>query len=223
MPSMSLTTSQDVFAAVTNLPLGAALVIHDFRWEDYEQLLEVIGERPSLRLNYDSGRLEIVSPLPEHKSCGKVIDLVLYVFSDVHGLSFQSYGTATWKSKELGKGVEPDACYYVKNAARVIGEKKIRLGTHPPPDVCVEIDITNSSIKKLSIYAALSVPEIWRYDGRAFTFYTLSGGKYSAIPESRQLPGLTGPMLVQVIEDCENRGQMIALKAFRRRLRASKR
>jgi Uma2 family endonuclease len=223
MPSMSLTTTQDVLAAAEHLPSGATLVIHEFSWEDYEQLLEALGERPGLRVSYDSGRLEILSTSALHENYGRTVDLITYTFADSRGLNLQSYGSATWKSKALGKGVEPDACYYVKNVNRVLGQDDIRLETHPPPDIAVEIDITNSSLRKLSIYAALSVSEIWRYDGGAFTFYTLTKGKYVEIPESGQLSGLTGSMLLEALEDCRTRGPIIALKAFRRRLRTTKR
>ena len=223
MSSMSLTDSQDLLAAAEHLPSGATLVIHEFSWEDYEQLLEALGERPGLRISYDSGRLEILTTSARRENYGRTVDRIVYAFSELRGLNLQNYGSATWKSKALGRGVEPDACYYVKNVDRVMGEDDIRLETHPPPDIAVEIDITNSSLTKLSIYAALSVPEIWRYDGRAFTFYTLAKGKYLEIPESDQLPGLTGPMLLEALEDCRTRGPIVALKAFRRRVRATKR
>jgi len=223
MPSMSLTTSQDVLAAAEHLPSGATLVIHEFNWDDYEQLLEALSKRPGLRVSYDSGRLEILSTSALHENFSRTVDLITYTFAELRGLNLQNYGSATWKSKALGKGVEPDACYYVENVGRVLGEEDIRLETHPPPDIAVEIDITNSSLRKLSIYAALSVPEIWRYDGRAFTFYTLREGKYLEIAESAQLPDLTGSMLLEALEDCRTRGPIVALKAFRRLLRAAKR
>jgi Uma2 family endonuclease len=222
MPSMSLATSRDVFAAAKLLPLGASMIIHDFGWRDYEQLLEAIGDCSGLRVCYDSGRLEIVSPSPKHDRYSRAPDLIVAAFCEVRGLNYQLYGSATWKLKALGKGVEPDACYYVKNVDRVLGEDDIRLETHPPPDICVEVDITNSSLRKLSIYAALSVPEVWRYDGRTFAFYTLRQGKYVETPESGQLPGLTGLMLLEAIEDCRTRGPIVAIKAFRHRLRASR-
>jgi len=34
------------------------------------------------------------------------------------------------------------------------------------PDIAVEIDITKDSRSKFYIYAALKIPEIWRYDGK---------------------------------------------------------
>jgi Uma2 family endonuclease len=223
MPFMSLATSQDVFAAAEHIPMGSALVVHDFGWQDYEQLLEFIGDRPGFRISYDCGRLEIVSPSPKHDNYSRSPDLFVAAFCELRGHNLQIYGSATWKSEGLHKAVEADACYYVKNAERVVGAKDIRLGTHPPPDIAVEIDITNSSLNKLSIYAALSIPEVWRYDGRTFTFYSLKSDKYQEARESLQLPGLTGAMLLEALQDTEARGPIAALKAFRRRIRLTKR
>ena len=222
MPSMSLATSHDVFDAAIHLPLGAALVVHDFTWRNYEQLLEAIGDRPGFRVSYNGGKLEIVSPSPKHDKYSRVTDLFVAAFCEVRQIDFQVFGSATWSSKSLNKGVEADACYYVRNAGRVIGAKGINLETHGPPDIAVEIDLTDSSLSKISIYADISVPEVWRYDGRAFTFYSLQDGKYSTIPSSFQLPGLTGGMLLKAIEECDAHGPIAAIKRFRRRLRGNK-
>jgi Uma2 family endonuclease len=222
MRLMNVPTTDDVLDAAEHLPFGATLVIHEFGWDDYERLLETIGDRPRWRISYDSGRLEILSPSPLHDKYGRLMDRFVVTFCEIRGLSCECYGGPTWKSKALGKGVEPDACYYIKNAHRVIGKRDIKLESDPPPDVCVEVDLTRSSLRQLSIYAALAVPEMWRFHGDAVTFYALAGEKYAEIPESLILPGLTGPMIVEAIEDCDTRGQMKALKTFRRRLRASK-
>ena len=215
---MSLTDSQNAFAAAAHLRPGSALVIHDFGWQDYEQLLGAFGDRPGLRVSYDSGRLEILSPSPKHDTYSRRLDLFVAAFCEVRGLRCECYGSATWKSPKLGKGVEADACYYVRNADRVIGGEDIGLDTHPPPDIAVEIDFTGSSSMKLSIYGALAVPEVWGYDGQSFVFYTLKEGSYSEIPASLQLPGLTPTMLLAALEDCDARGSIAAVKAFRRRL-----
>lgn len=121
MPIMSLTSSRDVFAAVENLPSGAGLVVYDFAWKDYEQLLQIIGDRRNLRVSYDCGKLEIVSPSPKHDLYSRAPDLFVAAFCDVRNLVFQLFGSATWKSEALNKGIEPDACYYVKNAHDIIG------------------------------------------------------------------------------------------------------
>ena len=90
----------------------------------------------------------------------------------------------------------------------------------PPPDVVVEIDTTNESLGKFPIYAALGVPEIWRYDGRAAQFFQLIGASYQEITNSRAFPALTASALTEFIEQSKTQGQSAACDAFRQWWRA---
>lgn len=89
--------------------------------------------------------------------------------------------------------MEPDASFYVANAHRVIGLRTIDLESDPPPDVVVEIAATNDSLVKFPIYAALGVPEIWRYDGALFQRYELQNQTYVERSESRSFRALALP------------------------------
>jgi Uma2 family endonuclease len=53
----------------------------------------------------------------------------------------------------------------VAHADRIIGKRPLDPDSDPPPDIVVEIDITNESLGKFPTYAAFGVREIWRYDG----------------------------------------------------------
>ncbi len=86
---------------------------------------------------------------------------------------------------------EPDTSFYVQNAARMIGKRRIDLETDPPPDVVVEIDVSNESLSKFPIYAALGMPEIWLYDGQEARFYQLSEQSYQETPCSLAFPAST--------------------------------
>lgn len=204
--------------AVERLSNGEALVIQDLQWDDYEAVLEDLQER-HLRVSYDCGRLEVMSPLPEHEAYARFIDRMVYFYCDEFDIKLEAYGSSTWKRRSLGKGVEPDACYYVESAARVIGKRKFDLDIDPPPDIVVEIDITNSSLRKFPIYAALGVPEIWRYDGKVFHFHELVTGSFTDSAQSRFLPGLTGQIMVETIKACVELGQTEAIRTFRKQLR----
>src|SRR5207247_6589766 len=57
------TRSADYREAIDHLPAGAILVLQDVPWEAYEQLLEDLSDRPAVRVTYDQGKVEIVSPL----------------------------------------------------------------------------------------------------------------------------------------------------------------
>lgn len=219
MRSMSLRTShEEALDAAVHLPVGATLVIHDFDWAGYEHILEALGERPHLRVSYDHGRLEILSPSSRHEQYARLMDLIVFVYCDVFDLKVRCFGQTTWKKESLAKGLEPDACYYIKNVELIQGKSDINIDSDPPPDIAVEIDLTKSSLLKFPIYAALSIPEIWHYDGTALHIYALGDGEYSEIHQSCFLPHLTGPMVAKVLEDARTGETMDTLKAFRKRI-----
>ena len=215
------TLTPDYRDLAERLPEGATLVIHQTGWEDYERLLEDLADRPRLRVSYDCGKLEIMTPLPEHEAFARFIDDVVRVLAEELVLTLEKRGSATWKTRRLAKGVEPDACYYVANAHRIIGKREIDLESDPPPDLVVEVDVTNESLTKFPIYAALSVREIWRYDGKTAQFYELAGDGYREISESPSLVGMTPAMLADALERSKTQGQTAALQTFRQHWRRS--
>lgn len=207
--------------AIERLPEGATLIVHHVGWDEYEHLLENLAERPDLRLSYDRGRLEAMTPLPEHEAYARFIDDLVRVVADERGLLLEKRGSATWKRRSLARGVEADACYYVAGAHRIIGKRTLDLDVDPPPDLVVEIDITNESLSKRPTYAALGVREIWQYDGEQASFHELVDGEYRAIADSLSFPGLTPVMLADALAHSTRDGQTTALGAFRQRLRQS--
>ena len=148
-----------------------------------------------------------------------MLDYLVRALSDTRNLKLEKRGSATWKKRSLAKGVEPDACYYVQNADRIIGKRAIDLESDPSPDIVVEIAVTTESLSKFPIYSALSVQEIWRYDGRIVQFYELSIDAYREVVESRAFAGLTPQMLAEALEQGKTEGQTAALAAFRQRLK----
>ena len=221
MPLMSVQTENEILEAVEHLPDDAILIKPQVSWDDYERLLEALAERPHLRLSYDCGRLEIVTHGMSHGAYERLIEDLVRVACQVFRLKLEKFGSATWKRQSLSRGAEADASYYVENARLIIGQREINLESDPPPDIVVEIDITNDSLRKFTIYAALGVPEVWRYDGQTCRFYGLAGNTYTERRLSRFLPGLTGQMLADAVELSKTRGQDAALNAFRRKLRSS--
>src|SRR5437867_12105025 len=212
------TPTQDYMEAIEHLPEGATLVFQQFSWQEYEALLEELmtAGRPHLRVSYDHGRVEIMSPLNEHEFFGRFIDDLVRAFADHHKLKVEKLGGTTWRRRKLEQGLEPDCCYYVQNADRIIGIKRIDLEIDPPPDIAVEIDITNESLSKFHIYAALKVREIWRYDGENMQFYELGRNSYRETAESHALPGLKPQVLARALEQSKIDGQTDALAAFRK-------
>jgi len=135
-------------------------------------------------------------------------------------LTLEKFGSTTWKQQRLRKGTEPDTCFYVANAGRIIGKRKIDLDSDPPPDIAVEIDTTNESRTTFSIYAALGVPEIWRYDGKQIEMFNLKDDSYIRTDTSRFLAGLSSSLLTEFLEASKTGSQTATLRLFRQRIRA---
>jgi Uma2 family endonuclease len=65
----------------------------------------------------------------------------------------------------------------------------------------VEVDITRSSLDKFPIYAALGVPEVWRYTDGKVEIQHLREDTYVVSDTSRVLPGINASMLAHFIEE----------------------
>jgi Uma2 family endonuclease len=192
------------------------LVLEGVSWELYEHLLNEIGERP-LRLTYDNGELEIMSPLPEHEIAKAAVVKFVDVMLAELDLPYQDLGSTTFRRQLKKKGLEPDACFYIQSQPLIAGKKRINLPKDPPPDLAIEIDITSRSIARLPIYAALGVPEVWRYDGRKLSCLHLEKGHYIEHEKSLAFPRLRVNDLLPFIQIAEEKGdQTAAMKAFRK-------
>ena len=95
-----------------------------------------------------------------------LIGLLLHAWTLERDIDIQSCRTVTFKREDLQRGLEPDNCYYVANEARVRSKTELDLTLDPPPDLAIEIDLGGGRMRKLAIYAAFGVPEVWWFDGR---------------------------------------------------------
>jgi Uma2 family endonuclease len=135
------------------------LVLEGIGWDLYQTLLRKTSDR-RLYMTYDEGRLEIRAPLPEHEIVKKFIGGFIELISLERGIPMARLGSTTFHRKRLAKGLEPDECYYVQHEKDVRHKKRIRLGSDPPPDLVVEVDISYRAINRERIYAAMKVPEM---------------------------------------------------------------
>lgn len=209
------TATASYIDAIAHLPAGGTLLLYHVSWTDYEQLLTDLSDGYGVRVSYDEGRLEIMSPLAEHEAYKDLIHDMVRLLAIETGGQLETRGSATLKQQLRAKGAEPDACFYVQNAARIIGKRRIDLTVDPPPDIVVEIDVTNESLSKFPIYAALGVPEIWRYDEHLLRMYLLEADRYTETPASHALPALTSALLTDHLEQSKSEGQSAALQRFR--------
>ena len=199
---------------IEKLPADSSLTLRNVSWEEYEALLESLGEASGLRVSFDEGTLQIMTLSSEHESYSRLLEKLIALLSARLRIRVLSFGSSTMKKREEAKGSEPDACFYVQTAT-VIGHKiHIDFGIDPPPDVVVEIDVSHDSLGKFPTYAALGVPEIWRYDGKALLVYHLKQGQYVSAQSSLALPMLTPSVLSEFLNRSQQNDQYDILLAF---------
>lgn len=181
---------------VTDMSPGSALHLQNVSWEEYESYLKELGDAYRLRLSYDEGRLEIMSPSFEHEDIAGMFPHLILVLARECGMKCKSARSTTMRKRSRSKGLEPDDCYYFKNYQAVLGKKQLDLAVDPPPDLALEIDITSPSLNKLDIYAAIGVPELWRYRSQRMQFFRLAGDAYVEISHSDLFPFLTPEVML---------------------------
>ncbi len=168
--------------------LGQRAVLHRIAWQEFEGILEELGEHRSTRIAYYDGTLEIRMPLPEHERAKVIIGDLLKILLDELGLEWESLGSSTFKKQSMKAGIEPDDCFYIKNYAAMIGKKRLDLNVDPPPDLVIEVDLTSDT--QMSAYEALGVHEIWRFKQGKLIIATWQNGKYIESEVSLNFPNL---------------------------------
>lgn len=196
------------------VPLGQRVLLQDVTWQEFEAILEELGEQRSTRIAFNNGVLEIMTPLPEHEASKEIIgDLVKALLEELN-IEFLSLGSTTFKQAEMMKGIEPDQCFYIQNKAAVRGKIRIDLTIDPPPDLVLEIDITSRTHP--SIYEALRVPELWRFERGTLEIYVWKEGKYTESKVSLVLPMLNLLEVISIyLQQSRIEGRNSAMRAFR--------
>jgi Uma2 family endonuclease len=163
-------------------------LLHDVPWHTYEFFLEVLEGR-HLRITFDHGDLEIMTLSHEHEFSRTLLARFIETLTMELNIPIHSGGSTTFKNILKQRGLEPDECYWIQNERLMRGKKDFDIDADPPPDLAVEVEVTQSSLPRMKIYAALQVPEVWRFDGEVLRVFLLgASGKYKEGATSRAFP-----------------------------------
>jgi len=184
-------------------------------WDGYQTLLGLIGDRP-IRLTYDRGSVELMSPLYVHERDKRLLGYMVEAITDELDIPRVSAGSTTFNSEALDRGLEPDECFYLANAYRLRRTDRIDLTIDPPPDLAIEVEITAGVLKRLVIYAALGVPEVWRFDGEILSVLLLQPDRtYAEAAASAAFPFLPMGEIARFLRDYEPTNDTRWGRAFR--------
>ncbi len=195
------------------VPVGAVAPQHFVftcvPWESFEKIADALSEH-HVRLAYDRGTLELMSPQSIHERCKihfrRLLDLVAMEL-DVRMVAL---GSTTFRRQAVGCGIEPDECFYLGSATKVQDWRTLNLDRDPPPDLAIEVENGVNGVDRMAIFAALGVPEVWCFDGRALRAHKLVAGRaYVPVPTSPSLPflplGEVGPLISQGVLGSDDR------------------
>lgn len=197
---------------------GSNITIPDLSWQEFEDILEELGEKRNVRLAYSQNCLKIMAPSPEHERAKIVISDLVKIILRVQKRAWEALGSTTFKKKIMQAGIEPDECFYIQNYRAVIGKDRIDLDRDPPPDLAIESDIT--SLTEISAYESLSIPEIWVYGKNKLIIYTLQGEEYQKSDFSPNFPTLKiEETILRVLQRAKIIGSSLALQEFEDNLR----
>lgn len=208
-----MTAVSPVVKPVSQIQLapGSVVTVPGVSWEEFEILLQELGQKRAARVAYSNGILEIMVPLPEHEVPRDLISDMVKTLLRAKGIRFQPFGSTTFKGKNTA-GIEPDACFYIQNYQQMIGRRRLE-PDDPPPDLAIETDVTSKTT--LDAYTAIAVPELWIYQPGKLTIYLFQDQKYV---ESDRSPIFAEIPLTQIIPTTVERawqvGNLQALEEF---------
>jgi Uma2 family endonuclease len=170
------------------------VVFRGVDWETYSKLVDSCPEGSPLRLAFDGKDLEIMTKGRHHEIFKERLTQLVKEICIEFSIPYSSLGETTWKRPDVARGLEADQSFYFTAEKRALdsaslARKSNDVADYPNPDLAIEVNLSPSQVDRPSIYAALKVTEIWRFDGECLVIERLAPeGTYSAVDRSDFLP-----------------------------------
>lgn len=190
-------------------------LLQNISWQTFKSMLAEMGSERNSRIAYDSGTIEIMTPLMPHENSNRLIEVFIGVMCEELGLEIKRTGSLTLTRDDLERGGEPDSSYYIQNELLVRAKENIDLEKDPPPDLVLEVEYSRSVINKLDLYAAMGIPEFWRFNGRVLRIYQLSGKQYQEVQISPTFASITVKDIPNFIQQSKVNGENSTIRDFR--------
>ena len=119
------TTATNYYEIVSKLPAGSELILSDQTFEDYEEILEEIGEANGLRVSFDGELLKIMTLSTRHEKYVRFFEMLMTMLSLRLRKKILHFGSSTMKISRKNRGSEPDCSFYIE--IRKLLRVKLRL------------------------------------------------------------------------------------------------
>jgi Uma2 family endonuclease len=203
----------------TTTPAEQRTLLTNISWQTFKAMLVDMGSERATRLAYDKGLVEIMTPLMPHENSNRLIEVFVGVLCEELGLEIKRAGSLTLTRDDLERGAEPDSSYYIQNEPLVRDKAEIDLDNDPPPDLVLEVEYSRSRIDKLSLYAAMEIPEFWRYNGSILRIYRLELGQYVQRNNSPTFAPIAVTEIPKFLQQSRKVGEITCTRNFRNWIR----
>ena len=190
-------------------------VVRQSSWQTYQTVLKAFADSP-VRVTFDRGALELMSPSGPHERLKKLLDRLISAAAEELEIPLRSQGSTTFSREELNRGLEPDECYYIEHEPDVRDRDDVG-SDDPPPDLAVEVEVSRTALDRMGIYADLGVPEVWRLSGTDLVMLRLDeSGSYQEVDRSEIFPEIPRSVFTELLDRRFETTELKLVRDFRR-------
>lgn len=208
------------------LGMSPVIVLTGVTWDTYERTLtrRDAGHR-SVRITFDCGSLQLMTHGNRHERYKALLGRVVSAMCEELGVPMVLGGNCTIRREDLDRGFEPDDWFYLGPTAARMTEatatRALDFRSDPPPDLAIEVEITRSLLDRIPLYAAVKIPELWRFDGSRFGIWCLQpDGTYAPAESSRYFPTVVAAAINGCLLDLATLDDAARLRRFREWVRS---
>jgi Uma2 family endonuclease len=203
--------------ALLGLRPGKRVYASGIPWSVYTRLADLRDDRWSgVKITLDQGRIELMSPSFRDEKPNLRLGQIVMALVEELGMEVVCARSTTFRQEDAERGLEPDDCFYIAHYAEMVGVEEINLAVHPRPDLVIEVDQTNSSLPKETIFAGMGVPEFWRHDdGEVHVRVLQADGAYRIGDRSVSFPQVTAADLSRLVVGTNHLADIAAIRHYR--------
>lgn len=195
--------------------LTQLVTLPNISWQTYRAMLTDMGDHRAMRISYNQGTLTLKMPSKLHEIINRVLARIVTTLTEELDLDVVNVGSTTSEREDLAKGAEPDTGFYIQNASVLEGLDP-DIPDNLPPDLVIEVDITSPSTRRLEIYQALGIVEVWRYTKReGLTIYQLQSGEYRKTENSLAFSAVTAVQLNDLLTQRQTQTENQVIRSVR--------
>lgn len=199
---------------LTSFPPETRTLVENVQWATYVSLSE--DRRGSVpRITFDRGLMELMSPKKEHEVIKTLIGRLIAAYAEAKEIDLLSVASTTFRREDLERGFEADEAFYVVHADAMRMKEEIDLQIDPAPELVIEVEMTSSAIRKLELFAALGVAEVWRHNGDEIKVFRLTSEGYQSVDASGVLAGFPIAEATAIIRRRRNESEVKLVRKFR--------